>query len=75
MLCSEMSLLQGGARAVTWRSIAPVPSYTMLPKMAPVSVDDTCTTNDDQAQMRQTLRKRQANASHISGVWRHAAVA
>lgn len=30
-------------RTTTWRSTAPVPSYTMLPKMAPVSVDDTCT--------------------------------
>jgi hypothetical protein len=26
----------------TERSAYPVPSYTMLPKMTPVSVDDTC---------------------------------
>jgi hypothetical protein len=32
----------GWGAEVTWRSIAPVPSYTILPKMAPVSVDDTC---------------------------------
>ena len=56
----------GWGAAVTWRSIAPVPSYTMLPKMAPVSVDDTCTTHAEQAESYSGYHKKGRPMGHAA---------